>query len=264
LRFGKHYADSLERYHKHRAAGIEYPDAVRQVVTQLMIETWDYDLDEDGNKIEGSGEAWDSLHNIKTRETLIRSVVWYLAEFENDNMETMILSDGTAGVEYSFALPMDDDIVYCGHIDRMVDFDGPFVQDQKTSGATVTPRYFDTFSPDNQMSGYSWAGEIIFNTRVKGVVIDAAQIAVGFTKFTRGFVHRSKQNLDEWYDNTLLTIEEAKAAHDAQHYRMNTTACGNYGGCQFRKVCSRIPSHHERALRADFERQDKWDPIVRR
>lgn len=264
LRFGGHYASALEAYHKARALGADHDEALREVVATAMLETWDHDLDEEGNRIPGTGAEWNSLHNTKTRETLIRSIVWYLTEYEHDNMSTLILSDGSAGVEYSFALPMEDDIVYCGHIDRMVDFDGPYVQDQKTTGTTVTPRFFEAFSPDNQMSGYSWAGQIIFNIPIKGVVIDAAQIAVGFTKFTRGFVHRSAATLSEWFDNTMKTTEEMRKAHKDNSYRMNTTACGNYGGCEFRGICARIPSHHERALRADFERKEAWDPIVRR
>ena len=264
LIFGGHYASALERYHKHIAAGLDIEAATSAVVRQLLEETWEYDKDENGDNIPGTGAPWESLHNSKTRETLVRSVVWYLDHFREDPMETLILSDGSAGVEYSFSLPMEDDIVYCGHIDRMVEFNGYYVQDQKTSGSTVTQKFFDDFTPDNQMSGYSWAGGIIFDLPIAGVVVDAAQIAVGFTRFSRGFIQRPSQLLDDWYGNTMMTIERARESHAAQIYPQNFTACGNYGGCPFRSVCRRIPEHRSRVLESDFVRRPRWDPLEKR
>lgn len=264
LTFGKHYADALEHYFKHIATGATSDEALRKVVHQALIDTWEYERDEDGLPIDGTGEPWDSLHNTKTRETLIRSIVWYFDHFEDDPAPTITLPDGTPAVEYSFSLPVDNDVVFCGHIDRLVDYNGTYVMDQKTSGTKITPRYYEGYTPDVQMSMYTWAGKIIFDLPVKGVIIDAAQIAVGFTEFSRGFVPRPKQSLDEWYDNTMATIEHAREATRNNTFRMNPQSCGNYGGCQFRKVCSRIPEHHPNLLAADFHKSERWDPLKRR
>ncbi len=257
LEFGGLYASALEHYHKHRAAGMSYDDAVREVVREVMVATWDAD----------SGAPIDWLHNTKTRDTLIRSIVWYLEQFKDDPMTTVILSDGRPAVEYSFSFALDETYTYCGHIDRLVLYGEDkdvYVQDQKTSGSTITPRYFDGYSPDIQMTGYTLAGQIIFGLPVKGVVIDAAQIAVGFTKFERGFVARSTAMLEEFREEALHYIAEAKRCHDEGYYPMRRTACGNYGGCEFRKVCALAPSLRPMMLEGSFKRRERWDPLQKR
>jgi hypothetical protein len=265
LTFGGVYASALEHFHKHIALGLNPEEATRRVVKDAMIATWTYDLDETGNSLPDTGKPWDSLHNSKTRDTLIRSIVWYLDHFSADPTELVILSDGTPAVEYSFSIPMERDIIYCGHIDRLVKYSGgTYVMDQKTSGATITTHYFKQFNPDVQMGGYTWAGQIIFGMPVSGVIIDAAQIAVGFTRFERGFIQYPKTLLAEWYENTMLTIESARAAHAANHYRQNRASCGNYGGCEFRDICSRSPEHRPNLLTASFKRGKRWDPLTRR
>lgn len=264
LVFGGHYATALEKYFKHVADGMTEEEALRAVVRQALIDTWEYEYDEEGNPIPDSGQPWDSMDDKKSRDTLIRSIVWYFSHFEDDPAPTIILPDGKPAVEYSFALPVDNDVVFCGHIDRLVDYQGTYVMDQKTSGATITPRYFQQYTPDIQMSMYTWAGKIIFDTPVKGVIIDAAQIAVGFTRFERGFVPRTQPVLEEWYDNTMATIEDAKKATVNQEFRMNRQSCGNYGGCVYRNICGRIPQHRPNLLAADFHKDKRWDPLERR
>lgn len=257
LIFGGHYASALEHFHKHRAAGMEHNDALRAVVREALTNTWDSEG--------GAPQNW--LHTSKTRDTLVRSIVWYLEQFRDDPMKTVILSDGRAAVEYSFSLELNETYVYCGHIDRLVtygDADDIYVQDQKTSGAQITPRYFEGFSPDYQMTGYTWAGQIIFNMPVKGVVVDAAYIAVGFTAFGRQAITRSERQLEEFRGEVLHYIGVAKQCHEEQYYPMNRMACGNYGGCEFRRVCSAVPGIRDNLLQGSFRRRDRWDPIARR
>ena len=266
LLFGGWYAAALEQYFKHVASGMTEDEALRKVVRDVMFDTWEYDYDESGEPIPDSGKPWESMHNTKTRDTLIRSIVWYFDHFKDDPTETIHLSDGTPAVEYSFAIPLDETYVYCGHMDRVSKYgEGNYIVDQKTSGATITPRFFEQFSPDNQMSGYAWAGKIIFDVPISGVIVDAVQVAVGFSRFERGFVQRSTPVLEEWHANTMQVIAEAATAHETGVYRMNQTACGNYGGCQFRKVCTRAPEHRDSVLRGEFKRREsRWDPLDRR
>ena len=291
LVFGGHYAKALETYHKLRAAFVDHDTALREVVELTLIETWDHELatedaitteviaegaipsgkfNNEGKllwRIPGTGAPQDWLHNTKTRDTLIRSIVWYLEHYKDDVMQTVILSDGRAAVEYSFSIELSDEYLYCGHIDRLVTYGDNadiYVQDQKTSGSTITPRYFDGYSPDYQMTGYTWAGQIIFNMPVRGVVIDAAQIAVGFTAFSRQPVTRSERQLEEFRHEALHYIKQAKACHESGYYPMNRTACGNYGGCEFRRICSAVPGVRDNLLQGGFVKRDRWDPLQRR
>lgn len=265
LRFGGLYASALEHYHKHLVQGFTPDNALLLIVQEAMIESWDHERDENGVRIEGTGSAWDPNHNTKTRENLIRTIVWYVDHFANDPLHVARMPDGSPAVECSIALPVDDGIVFTGHFDRVVEYGSDvMVMDQKTSGSTISSYYFAAFEPDVQMSMYTFLGRAALKVPVSGVIIDAAQIAVGFTRFERGMTFRTTAQLDEWYDYTMHTIERARKATREQYFPMNRTACSNYGGCEFRKICSKSPEHRESFLRGDYERAERWDPIKRR
>lgn len=254
LFFGGVYASALEHFHKHRANGMDHDDALIAVVHEALTATW---ID---------GQPWVSDHNTKTRENLIRTIVWYFEHFRDDPCQTVILSDGTPAVEHSFQLPVDDGIIFSGHLDRLVTFsDNIYIQDQKTTGSTITPRYFSNYSPDDQITGmYPFAGRAIFKLPVKGVMIDAAQIAVGFSRFERGFVFADDASLNEWYDDAIFHIKTAQMATRENHFPKNRTSCHKFAGCEFRHVCAASPHVREQFLKADFEKGQRWDPLEAR
>lgn len=257
LIFGGHYATALEHWHKYLALGMDREDALRAIVREALEATWLRDA-------EGVGRPWQSFDNNKTRETLIRTIIWYVDEFIEDNLVTYQTEKGPA-VEFSFSLNVDDGYVLCGHIDRLVTYgDDIMVTDNKTTGSTITPRYFKQYDLDLQMSMYTFAGKTIYSLPVKGVVIDAAQIAVDFSRFERGFTWRTEAQLNEWYDTTMAYIENARRMTHEQNFPMNLTACGNYGGCEFRHVCGADPQVRDQFLKSDFFKGPTWDPLERR
>lgn len=286
LRFGAVYATALEHYHKHLTNGADKADALINIILEALISTWDYTYEEviDGEGIldtpEGpidvvefngkphrvvGGKPWQSFHSAKTRANVIRTIIWYIDHFAEDATKVVKLSDGRAAVEYSFTLPVDNGWFFTGHIDRLVDYAGDvYVMDQKTTGGTVGPYWFKQFNPDTQMSMYTFAGQMIYGAAIKGVMIDAAQIAVGFSRFERGFTFRTQAQLDEWYSNTMFHIETARHHTKEQHFPMNESACGNYGGCPYLDICARQPAMRENFLAGDFERRPAWDPLTRR
>lgn len=263
LIFGAHYATALEHFYKHRALGDSLEEALEKVVHEALINTWEYARNSAGEIV--GGAPWRSPDSAKTRENLIRTIIWYVDHFADEEIKVLHLSDGRPAVEYSFTLNVDDGIVFCGHLDRVVEYShDPFIMDQKTSGGVVSQYYFNQFAPDIQMSLYSFAGKAIFNIPVKGVIIDAAQIAVGFSRFERGFTFRTEDQLTEWYDTTMKMIHGAQRATKEQHFPMRTTSCGNYGGCEFRPICSRQQSIRKNFLNADFTQGPSWDPLAKR
>jgi hypothetical protein len=180
-------------------------------------------------------------------------------------MTTFIDSHGKPAVEYSFSLNVDDGIVFSGHMDRLVEYNGSLmVQDQKTTKSTLSPYYFDQYSPDTQMSMYSFAGSMVYNSPVKGVVIDAAQIAVGFTRFERGLTFRTADQLNEWYDDAMWHVNQIRQATRDNHFPMNPASCGNFGGCEFRRICSLSPMVRGQFLAGNFQQGPRWDPLERR
>lgn len=279
LLFGGWYASALESYYKYVADGMSQDEALAEVVQEALVETWEFpDCTEcegtgdnlgvctycngEGKLTEG-GQPWQSDHNTKTRENLIRTIVWYIDQFgEDDSCQTLILSSGAPAAEHSFRLEADNGIILSGHLDRLVDYGGKvYIQDQKTTGSTITSRYFDGYNPDSQMSLYTFAGKSIFGLPIKGVMIDAAQIAVGFTRFERGFTFRTEDQLNEWYDHSMYYIERARQATRDNHFPLNPSSCGNYGGCEFRHICSKAPSVRGQFLKGDFVQGPTWDPL---
>lgn len=257
LIFGGIYASALETFYKERALGASLHEATVKTVRHALTESWDTE----------GGHPMSFDHAAKTRPNLIRTIVWYIEQFgeeTSDGMMTYHLESGKPAVELSFALEFDDDLLYCGHLDRVVSYAGQLmVMDQKTAGSTLGTYYFNQFSPHNQMSGYTWAGQTILKSPIKGVIIDAAQIAVNFSEFARSITTRTQAQLDEWRESALYTIRLAQSATALNKFPMNLSSCGNYGGCPFRQVCSSDPRVRQSYLESDYVSHN-WDPLKER
>jgi hypothetical protein len=257
FRFGGEYHAALEHYDRLRAEGMAHKDALEETVSTALYRTWEYD--EEGL----NGAPWQSDHNLKNRATLIRSIVWYLDTFgEADPAKTVILQNGAPAVELSFKFEFTDTHLLCGHLDRVVNLHGDhFVMDRKTTTTTISPHFFEGFSPDNQMSLYTLAAQVIYSTPVKGVIIDGVQVAVGFSRFERGFAYRTPAQLAEWQQDTLLHIRAAERYAEADYWPTNDKSCHNYGGCPFRGICSKDPGVRDKFLESNFVR-NPWNPLA--
>lgn len=271
LTFGLLLHKAREVYEHQKSAGAKHASALRGALRGALKATWNKDL----------SRPWISDHKFKNRFSLLRTIVWYLdAMGEEDALETLKLTNGKPAVELSFRFDSGytsratgEPFVFCGHLDRLAAFGGQAViSDIKTTGGTLDPKFFDSFSPDNQMSMYTLAGKIAFGQEVKQVVVDGVQIGVNFSRFQRGLVARPPSVLDEWYDaqGPWLQILEAFAIRGeglkiadkdpSAGWPQNDKACGNYGGCAFRGVCSKAPGSRGAFLRAGFKRR-VWDPL---
>lgn len=257
LIFGGIYAKALEEFYKELANGQSVEEALCAVVHLALIESWD--------KETGQPVAFEDAN--KTRVSLIRTIVWYVDEFaiESDSgIKTHYLQTGEPAVELSFRLDFAQDILYCGHLDRVVTYgDEYYVMDQKTTKTTVGSYYFRGFDLSNQMSGYTFAGKAVLHTPVSGVIIDAAQIMVNSSRFERGFTTRSVDQLEEWYNDTVRSIEMIQHQSEAAFFPMNPNSCFNYGGCPYKSICSVSPSVRKNYLKSDFQ-SHHWDPVTPR
>lgn len=254
LKYGLFYHAGLESYDKRRATGEDHETALRGVVKSVLIDSF----------------PWPFDHSSKTRETLVRSIIWYLEQFKDDPARTVQLNSGRPAVELSFRMDLGHhsssgvDYILCGHLDRVVDFNGlTFVMDRKTASSTLASNYFEKFDVDNQMSLYSIAARVLYNMPIRGVIIDAAQIAVGFTRFVRGFTYRTPAQLEEWLSDTKSWLDLAETYARKGHWPMNDKSCDKYGGCPFRKVCSKDPGVRDIILESDFVREP-WNPLTPR
>ncbi len=257
LRFGIEYHTALQEYAIARAKDINHEDAIHDTIRGLHNRVFDWVVDR-------------SLRagKYKNRESIVALVIDYLDHFADDPAETFILESSEPAVELSFRLELDmwpnaDDgqpYLLCGHLDRIVNFaDNLYVMDHKTSMSTIGQYYFNQWSPSNQMTLYTYAGNIILHSPVKGVIISAAQIKLEEPNaFQRGFSYRTPDQLAEWQDDLRFWLGQAEAFATANYWPQNDTSCSMFGGCKFREVCSKSPQVRETYLAASF---DKIDPI---
>jgi len=277
LRFGQEYHTALQDYDLSRAAGIHHDDAVFDVVKALLERTADYAPDPD-----------TKAGKYKSRQMLLRCVIWYLDEHRDDPAKTYIKADGKPAVELSFRFELDwgpsaseieppheghrQPYLLCGHLDSVKDLSGSlFVMDHKTSMTTLGSYYFDQWSPSNQMTLYSIASKVILDAPVKGVIINAAQLMLDFDKsgeygahFVRGITYRTPDQLNEWLADLRFWLGQAEAYAEADYWPQNDTSCDKFGGCRFRSICSKSPQVREQFLKSDYVRLDeasRWNPL---
>lgn len=270
LTFGILFHKADEIYHKQIAAGSTHDEALIIVVRFILLATWDHN----------TNSPWLSTEPTKSRKTLLRTVIWYLDKFKDQDLETVILQDGSAAVETSFRLILADldedrttfttpdgvEYVLCGHIDRLTKsakLNGDyFITDKKTTKYALDEYYFRQFSPHIQFTVYTIAGTIVFDIPVSGLIVDAAQILVNGARFERKEIYRTEGHLTEFLYDLQILLREAEANATRDYYPMRRTSCG-YGkaSCTFRKVCTLDPSERDDYLKLYFVRR-QWDPMT--
>lgn len=261
LKFGLHLHRARETYDHCRAAGADHDEALDVALVEALRDTWNTVL----------GRPWISSSPEKNRNSLLRSIVWYLDQFGRDDpIETVRLANGKAAVELSFRFDSGyrtstgETILLCGHIDRIGRLgDQLYDVDIKTTKNALGPGFFSSFSPDNQMSLYSLACKVAFQQEVAGVIIDGLQIGATFTRCQRQLVPRRPDQLDEWLDDLGHWLRQMEICAERGHWPMNDKACGLYGGCQFRALCAMPPGQRAKFLAVDFH-QHVWDPLQAR
>ena len=259
LTFGLHYHGILERYDHAKSRGQSHAQAVTTAVRYGLKVTWD----------KAKGRPWISDDPNKNRFTLIRSVVWYLEQFAEDPVETIILDNGKPAVELSFRMELGytsftgEPYLLSGHIDRLGVFnDQVWILDRKTSKSTLGSDFFEKYNPDNQFSIYTLATQVVYKKPAVGLIVDAVQVAVGFSRFARGLVHRTPAMLEEFHKDIGLWIKQAETYAEMGYWPMNDKSCNNYGGCPYRHVCSKDPRTRTQWMNSLAVRL--WDPLSTR
>jgi hypothetical protein len=254
LRFGIEYHQALGDYDISRAAGIPHDDAVFDVVKALLERTVDFNPD----------------HKVKTKESLVRTVIWYLDQFRSDPAETVLKADGVPALEVSFRfeLPWEPEatkeqpFLLCGHLDRVVNFSGElFVMDRKTTSMWLSDKYMDYWDLSYQMTLYTLAGKTVLNAPIRGVIMDVAQIKEDASVFQRKMTYRTQDQIGEFLYDLRYWFAIAEQFAVAGHWPMNTSSCDKFGGCRFREVCSKSPQVRKVFLNSQFEKGEQWNPL---
>ena len=267
LTFGIEYHAALELYDRRRAEGMDHDEALHETVKSVLIRTWRFDLN----------RPWASDLPTKNRETLVRTVVWYLEQFKDDPLETVILANGKPAVELPFRIETEitsqlsgERYMLCGHIDRLVRFqDRIWIVDRKTTKYALDENYFLRYSPDNQMSLYTACGGAVYGEPIAGVIVDAAQIGVTYSRFRRQPVPRTQAQLEEWFHDLQYWLRINEGFVQSNRWPMNDKSCNSYisqlnpYGCPYRQICGLTPELREQHLNALYTRR-VWDPLQSR
>jgi hypothetical protein len=258
LEFGILTHSCRERYYHARASGADHEQALDTALDWLLCATWDTRL----------SRPWTTDDVNKNRLTLVRTMVWYLDQYAADPLETIILANGKPAVELSFRYATTyrtragEPFELAGHLDRLVRLAGTgYLSDLKTTKHTIDARYRAQFTPDNQFFLYEYSVPIVWSVDIAGgILVDAIQVAVSFSRPERFMVMHSKAQLAEWYDGLELWLSHAEDFARCAHWPMNERACFL---CEYRGICSRSPQSRDQWLAADFERR-VWDPTKAR
>jgi hypothetical protein len=236
-----------------RYKGMGHEEALEETVAWALKATWNSKLK----------RPWQSDDSGKNRLGLVRTLVWYLDQFgENDAFETIVLADGRPAVELGFQFDsgyhtrLGEPWEFFGTLDRLAKLnDEPYILDTKTTGHQVGPGFFAGFSPDNQFSLYQIGARVAFDVPVRALVVDGIQIGASFSRMQRGVVPRDDAQLDEWLSDSGIWLGQMEACAERSYWPMNDKSCSVYGGCPFREVCSASPASRQGWLEKGFERK---------
>jgi len=218
-----------------------------------------------------SERRWVSNDNAKDRYTLVRLVAWYAdeqPERPEDALHPIQFADGTPAVELSWSLPLPyrastgEPFILAGHFDSVSAYGSEhFITDNKTTGKTIGPRYFEQFSPNTQMDTYDLAGSLLFpDMNLRGVMVEVAQTLVGGAHFGLGASYRTESYREEWFKEMKYWLDQADKFAQDDYWPMNRANCFL---CQFKMVCKVDPGSRQQYLEANFKVR-KWNPLEER
>ena len=254
LMFGIQFHSCMEVWHKLRAQQIDADTALQRCTRLAGL----------------FGEYLTGERTERTKQTLVRAVVWYLDQFRDDPAQITTNGDGSPAAELSFSLPLKKingiQVHLAGHIDKVVKFLGKiFIADYKTTKSQLNERFFSQFKPNGQVQGYLTAGLTMAGSipaipeKPSGILIDGIQLGVNFTRYHRSIIEYSTLEINTFLSDLEQWLQVAALYAEAEHWPANEQACGNYGGCVFRSICSQTPAKHERLLKSNFKKS-LWDP----
>lgn len=273
LDFGIAFHKGMEHYQHAAAEGADHTSAVEYTVRELLsnqhfaqLPTHDEVQDLAGNLDEDDDGITLRNSKVRTRYHLMRSVVWYLDNYQPDPLKTYILSNGKPATELSFRmeLPLDiagHPVLLSGHLDRVAYLnDRLYVVDYKTTKA-LSRQFFADFSLSHQITGYTLAGRSVMHEPVQGAIIDGIAILVGGVKFQRQPVDRSEGQIEEYIETVGRVVSDAERNNDLGSWPMNTAACYF---CHFKELCAHPPEHRSRYIDMLYDSKPAWNPLESR
>ena len=265
LLFGTLYHDSVGQYEQARLHGKDVDSALREAITWLLAEA----------KEKGFADISASSRDAKTRNirNLVRALIWFSVWTERDEVyERCAMPDGSSSIEVSWAMPLGikaptgEDYILSGSLDqvkRRVDDGSLVVNERKTTTTTIGSYYWKKFNPNVQIWTYDLIGSMVLGSsgKLRGVVVEACQSAVHFTRFDREEIVRTRMQREQWLESIKYWIRraEADAINHTWAEAMNPATL-NWENV-YRTIQTKSPKMWDRYLEMELKQREPWNPL---
>jgi len=277
LVFGSLVHESLEMFENQMLSGLEKDDALQVALTHMHEHS----------------KAWESdlafvEESRKNRKSAIRLLIWYAEQYHPDGLNTSIkpvvnempfrvpLVDLVAASPFAQKINMvgiPRNVIVGGRFDSFIE--GPsrgeyWVRERKTTGMALTNHYWARYSPDIQISLYTWVEKVLFpELNLKGVLLEAFQIGTNFIRMAR-------KEIPRWPEQSLETAQSVVACardmlghgllgagpHSPDRFLMSEGSCMAGGmPCSFQKICNEHPLLRKELIEQQFKQRTPWNPL---
>lgn len=173
----------------------------------------------------------------------------YFNVYKNDPWEVYVDANGPF-IERSFEIKLTDTIILHGTIDcilKNTETGELVVCDHKTT--SIVSDLINRVKPNIQFSIYSWAANQL-GIPVARVMVNGIQVAKTKSDFVRIFTDRTQDDFEEM-EETI--IDSANRFANSRSFPMNTSACANWGGCQYLEICQTAKQYRENMIQQIYK-----------
>ena len=237
-----------------RDAVLSRDEALFVTIEKTICEAQKIDL----NDIARNGKKSDI--NKRTMYTLIRSLIWWEANYRDDSFRTAD-TGAVCPLEQHFMVPLGikaytgEDYLITGVLDEIVaDEDGDqFVLERKHTTQTISSYYFNNYDPSVQVYTYDLVGSLILpHNPLRGVVIESCQTAVGFSRFERHEVLRTQEQRNHWLNVLRHWIRRAEQDCTDRSWQNAMNPATTIYDSVYRDIETKSPSSWASLLKSEF------------
>lgn len=125
------------------------------------------------------------------------------------------------------------------------------VCDHKTS-SSLGSDFMNRIKPNTQFSIYAWAAQVM-GYKVSRVMVNGIQVAKTKTDLMRVFTDRTEIDLMEMFETIEDSVNLYKQSEERNLWPINSASCGQWGGCQYRDICSLSAPFRETAIQQIYQ-----------
>ena len=222
---------------------------------------------EHARKVDLDAVAAESKYKARKKNlaTLIRSLVWYDDEHGDYDIYEPHFAQPT---QVRLPLPMTtldgEQYWMVANYDQIVQdrIDGQlWVGERKSTTDTIGAKYWEQFDPCVQTSVYDWACSQSTAEPIVGVLMEAVQTAVGFSRFAHHEIRRTPQQRALWEKTMCYWIRQAEYITRDDCWEVAANVAGQRWESATRRIQRRSPAVWEGLLKSEMIKREPWNPL---